>query len=318
MVAHTSSHAEPTPEFMAQCQKILERWRVGELPFADAVAKFSTLAQQASQEGHSANLARAEQLLGYLQHYRGNYNISIMHNDRARTLYERVGNRARVITLIINQGENYRFKGEYKRAISLYDQAYGEASELGDIRSQSIALLNKGLALLSLQEYDAAREALQHAYTLSEQWPDQHEVLPDMQIEIHHGLVEIFLHEGDYEAAWEQAMLAMAAARLADKPVQYGYAYRLVARVLTALGQSPDPAYTDEPDEYFRRAVAAFRDVNAEGELARTMFEHARSLANRGRNTRAARKLQQVMMIFTKLGMTDDAAQAAELQRQLL
>ncbi len=48
------------------------------------------------------------------------------------------------------------------------------------------------------------------------------------------------------------------------------------------------------------------------------MLAHARCLAGHGRRTTAARKLQQAMIIFTRLGMTDDAAQAAEAQLQVI
>ena len=56
----------------------------------------------------------------------------------------------------------------------------------------------------------------------------------------------------------------------------------------------------------------------AEGELAKTMYEHGRSLMRRDKKMPAARKLQQAMVIFTRLGMVDDAAKAAEAQLMVL
>jgi hypothetical protein len=69
-----------------------------------------------------------------------------------------------------------------------------------------------------------------------------------------------------------------------------------------------------DPDEYFRLAIDVFREMNMEAERARTVFAHARSLAHRGRKTMAVRMLQQVMVMFTDLGMVDDAAKAAQAQ----
>jgi len=54
------------------------------------------------------------------------------------------------------------------------------------------------------------------------------------------------------------------------------------------LKTSPDANFSAGPDYYFEAALEAFREINAEAEMARTMFAHARSLNVRGRRTTAA------------------------------
>ncbi len=309
---------DPTPDFEAECVAVLNGWRAGDLPFTEAIARLTAISQQATASGHRANQGRVEHLLGNLQHYRGNLNISNMHYDRARGFFELVGNRLRTATMDLNQGENYRNKGDFNRALRYYRTAYEAASELGDVRLQSITIVNEGLTLISQGKFDEARAALLEGLELGNRWETNLETLPAMQCEIHHGLVAVYLNENQVKNAWEHAKLAMDTARQTGQPMQSGYANRAMGEALSALEESPNGGYSSDPDEFFRTAIEAFREINAEGELARTMLAHARSLAGRGRRTTAARKLQQAMIIFTRLGMTDDAAQAAEAQLQVI
>jgi tetratricopeptide (TPR) repeat protein len=305
---------EPTAEFNQRCVTAIQSWQSGEMPFNDAVTQMELLLAQARRAGHIANQARAEHGLGFLQHYRGNLNTSIRHYEQARSLYLRAGNRDRAANIDLNQGENYRFKGEFNRARRLYRAAFETAHELGNLRIQTIAAVNEGLVLLTLEKLDAAQSALQRGYELAAQWTENHDALPGILCEIHHGMSVIHLARDEHQAAWDHALKALEAARTNQQPLQIGYANRTLGEVVTAIQGAPLPDLPSEPDEYFRTSVAAFREIDADAEMARTMFAQARSLAMRGRRTTAARKLQQAMIIFTRLGMVDDAARAAEAQ----
>lgn len=310
--------ADPTPEFDARCINLVNRWRAGDIPFKEVVNGLNILSQEAVDSNHLANRGRVEHLHGYIQHYRGNLNTSIMHYERARSLFETVGNRRRVATMDLNQGENYRYKGEFMRARRLYHLAYVAADELDDIPLKSMAAANEGLVLISLSDYQAARSALQNAYQLTHLWTERLDDLPAIRCEIHHGLAQIYLQAGNAGDAWKEAHLALENANQTQRPLQVGFAYRALGQALTALPACPDPDLPSEPDYYFKAAREAFEEIHAEGELARTMFAQARSLADRGKGRSAARILQQVMIIFTRLGMTYDAARAAEAQLAII
>lgn len=309
---------EPTPEFNQRCLDVIRRWEGGDLPYKEAIAQVTALSQEAVEANHIANEARAEQLLGLIQHYRGNLNTSIRHNERARKLYQRVGNRVRTATMDLNQGENYRFKGDFTRARKLYRAAYDAAAELNNLPLQTMAALNEGLTLVAASQYDAARAALDEGLELIPRWTEEDPQLPSILCELHQGMAIIHLQDGNHEAAWSEALKALDAARKGGQPLQLGFANRILGEVVTMMESVPDAQFSSDPDDYFRAAIDAFREINAEAELARTMFAQAKSLAIRGRRTTAARKLQQVMIIFTRLGMVDDAARAAEAQLAVL
>jgi tetratricopeptide (TPR) repeat protein len=306
--------SEPTAEFNQQCLQVIRRWESGDLPSSNAIAMLSEYAGHAVATSHLANQGRAEHLLGYIQHYCGNLSASIRHYDRARKLYERLGNHERVAIMNLNQGENFRFKGELNRALRLYRMAFQSAEALGSLRIQTMAAVNQGLALLALEHNMAARQAFQDALELITHWTDHQEDLPGLLCEIYHGMGLIYLREGHLLAAWKAAMEALNSARKNGQPFHWGFANRILGQVIDELGTAPDPEFASDPDEYFQAALSAFREINAEAEMARTMYVQALSLAARGRRTTAARKLHHVMIIFERLDMVDDAARAAEAQ----
>lgn len=317
MVATQS--VEPTPEFNEQCRQVMFQWQAGELPFKQASEALTHLAQEAKEANNLANLARVEFTLGYIQGYRTNLTTAIRHFKRARELFERVGNERRVASCDLNLGEVYRQKGDFARARELFHDAYENAGRLEDRVAQTVACANEGQMLLSMGQFEKARLALNEALQMADEWPqDRRDDLVGLFCEIYHGLSVIYLNDGDLDAAWNQAKQALRAARSTKQPLDLGQANRTMGEVLTVLEMAPaDAEFSANPDEYFKASIEAFRELDSEGEMARTMHVFARSLARRGRRVPAARQLQQAMLIFAKLGMVDDQAKAAETQAEI-
>jgi tetratricopeptide (TPR) repeat protein len=213
----------------------------------------------------------------------------------------------------LNMGENFRYRGEFKRAQMLYRNAYTAADELNDNRNKTIAVTNEGLTYIATGDFQQARVLLEEGLELSKQWENQ-EQREALLTEIFYGLAEVDLALEHFALAWEHAYLALNHANSSKNLHSVGLAYRVLGDVLTALDEVPEGATFDNPDSYFRKAIATFKEIDAEAEVARTVFQHARSLAKRGRKRNAAQLLHNAMAIFTKLGMTDDAARAAEEQ----
>jgi tetratricopeptide (TPR) repeat protein len=312
---------EPTPELETECMSVLQAWLAGDLPFDEAVSQMNILNEQTQATGHVANQGRVEYLLGYLQGNRGNLSSAIVHYEKARELFLEVENETRVNRCDLNLGETYRLKGDFTNAQRLFHQAFEKAQQMDDVATQTIALSNEGQVLLSMKHIESAQQAFEEAYTLAREWPeDRLQTLRGLLCEIHHGLSVVYMNQGNTPAAWEQAKLAFNAAQEDGRPLQIGHANRTMGEIITMLDQIP-PAdarrFSHGPDEYFQVASQAFKEVPAEGEYARTLYTHARSLARRGRRVPAARKLQQATLIFARLGMVDDAAKAAEFQVEI-
>jgi tetratricopeptide (TPR) repeat protein len=317
---------EPTPEFEERCVRVLNRWERGELPFKQAIEMMSELEREAVMSGYPCDQGRVELLLGVMQGYRANLDASIRHFERARSLFEQAGNRKRAVRAILNLGESYRQKGEFTRARQLFHTAYEAAEALDARMTQANAALNEGLIFVSMGRYDSARAMLNKAAQLAEQADDQPDERLTLLCEIYHGLSSVSLKTGDLEDAWSYALESHHIAQNVGQPLFLGYANRAMGEALSAIVNIPRsaedtvifPVTDKDPDDYFRAASEAFQEIKAEGELARTMYAQAISLLGRGRSMMAARKLQQAMIIFTRLGMADDAAKAAHAQMAAL
>lgn len=318
MSTATAPDIEPTPEFNTCCLTIVQAWQRGDLPFAEATTQLGILGRQAAASSHAVNEGRVEQLFGYIKSYRGDLNAAIHHYERARALYNMAGNQRRVGTCDLNMGEAYRYKGNFKRARQLYERAYAAFKQAGDREGEAMAIGNKGQMLLSMGQLDSARADLEEGYRIAVALPAE-EFMERSSIlcETHHALALLHLAAGDLERAWAESQRADEIARSTGEPLETGFASRAIGEVLTA-GYKPDNGFSTDPDVYYQTASEAFSAIHAEGELARTMFAHARSLVRRGRRMTAARKLQLAMGIFTRLGMVDDAAKAAEAQLEVL
>ncbi|MBK8020430.1 MAG: tetratricopeptide repeat protein [Chloroflexi bacterium] len=316
----SSFDPEPSPEFNAECTAIIDAWESGELSFRDAITQLDALRTEASQEHHPANQGRVELLLGVIQGYRANLDASISHFERARMYFEQAGNRRRAIGAILNLGESYRLKGSFARARQFFRAAYDGAAAVGDQFTQALSALNEGQMLLSMEQPESARRTVEDARALFESMDDEQDQREAMLAAVHVALAQVCLLTADLDQAWDHASEGMVRARHVNQPLELGSAHRCLGEVLTALGEPPHAVteFSADPDEQFRAATEAFQEIKAEGELARTMYAHALSLAKRGKGMTAARKMQQAMIIFTRLGMNDDAAKAARAQIDVL
>lgn len=313
---------DPTPEFNARAIAVLDHWESGELPFKDAIDQMTALAREAVERGHLVDQGRAELLLGILQGYRANLDASITHFERARDLFERAGNRRRALGAVLNLGESHRLKGNFTRARQLFRAAYDGAKDLGLLSTQTIAASNEALMLLSMGHAESAKAMFERALLLAKDLPPEElDKRIELTAEIDAALVDVHLRLNNTAEAWNMGLAAYHLACEIKQPIQLGIVHRALGQVLTALDHLPEnapAALSPDPDEHFRVATEAFQEVKADGEVARTMYTHALSLAERGRGMTAARKLQQAMIIFTRLGMTDDAAKAAKAQMDVL
>lgn len=309
---------EPTPEFNTRCLAVVHEWQRGSLPFVEANAQLAALGREAVVGNHPVNQGRVEQLMGYIRSYRGDLNSAIHHYERSRALYKLAGNQRRMGTCDLNMGEAYRYKGNFKRARELYERACEAFRQVGDREGEAMAIGNKGQMFLSMGQLESARADLEACYRITVSLPaDEFMERSSILCETHHALALLNLAAGDLQAAWDESQRAYQIAQTTGEPLETGFANRATAEVLTA-GYSPDASVSTDPDVYYQAASEAFSAINAEGEIARTMFAQAKSMAQRGRRMTAARKLQLAMGIFTRLGMIDDAAKAAEAQLEVL
>lgn len=308
-------------DFRDELNDIYHAWHDGTMTFSEALKQLETVRGTVGDD--EMKQAALDNILGIIYGYRSSFDMSIKYFTSARQHFEKAGALPRVVTCDLNLGESYRLRGNFTKARSYFHYAYEGAKQYGSIRAQTTALTNEGQLWMSMNSPDKARSVLEQALELSvtpwtaiDERPDADVVRADNTCEIHHALAEICLIEGNPEQAWQHALQSRYYAEQIDRPIRIGYANRALGIVITDLFPVSDTE--NDPDTYFKTATKAFRKVKAEGEIAKTMYAHAMSLAKRGNKRRAGQLLQQAMITFTKLGMTNDAAKAAQAQLDVL
>ncbi|MGB7337338.1 MAG: tetratricopeptide repeat protein [Phototrophicaceae bacterium] len=310
-------------DFRDRVNEIYQAWHQNHIPFADASQQLETMRQEAIANGKVLNEAGIYNILGMIHGYRSKYDNSIINFDKARMIYEENGAIRRVATVDLNLGETYRLLGNFIRAKTYFRRAYEEATTLGNMGLQSISLTNEGQMWISLKSFDKAHETLEEALNITTNiWQPEDDAdkirRADNACEIYHALAGLALEENDPQTAWQYAVKSYENAEFSGRIVRMGYANRVLGDVITVLGQSPDPAFNSDVDYYYAEAMSAFKQVNAEGEVAKTLLAQGQSLNKRGKKRSAGNKYQQAMVIFTRLGMMDAAAEAAQAQTETI
>jgi tetratricopeptide (TPR) repeat protein len=281
------------------------------------------LRQAALAEKNAINEAAIYNILGIVYGYRANYDESINYFTKARELFDKHGVKRRVASCDLNLGETYRLKANNAKARQYFHSAYEAAKITDNLGLQCTALANEGQMWFSLKSYDKAKKTLEEAHDLAlNKWIPETERdklnRTDNLCEIQYAFVSVYLQENNAAKAWEHARQTLNYAKQTERPVRFGYANRAMGDVITLLGKSPEEGYSEDPDSFYQAALDAFRQVKADGDVGKTLFAQGQSLAKRGKTRSAGQKLQQAMVIFTKLGMSDDAAKAAEAQMSLI
>ena len=314
-----SDDSTPTPEMREKTADITRRWQIGELPFREALSTLTAYLAHAKASGHRANQARVHNSLGFLQGYRGNLTASINHYEHAHNLYKLIGDDRSVMAADLNTGVNYRLKGDFNRALTLFRSVQEQAETLEAYTAQAMAMSNEALVQLRLERQETAMRVLDKLMAFADPHYDPTDNnWPIIVCEGCYGLALAHIRAGDHQAAWDASMRSWQIAQERDEPMYHGYANRTMAFVIEVIDGVPSADFKTDPDTYFAASVRAFKSIKAEAELAQTMFAHALSLGRRGMRTTAARKLQQSLVIFTRLGMVDDAARAAEAQLTMI
>jgi tetratricopeptide (TPR) repeat protein len=309
--------AIPTPEFEADCLAVTNDWRTNKLPFNETIARLSVLVQRATVEGNTVNQARAEQILANIQFVRGNLDACIQHAQRARILASKHYLPARMAVIDLTEGESWRFKGNFDNAIRLYRSAYDYAEQIDEKVYQTYSVVNIGLVFLSLGRLEEAKDSFLNGLELAKQWEN-----PDASLgtlcEIHHGLTIIHIEQNHPKEAWDEVQIAYEIAQRSADPRHRGLINRTLGIVVTALPPTPETGFSTNPDDYFRASIEYFRELDAEAEMMLTLYSQAVSLAKRGNSNSAARKLQQAIIAFTRLGMQSDLQQAQKFRKTIL
>lgn len=166
--------------------------------------------------------------------------------QQALKIFEEIGDQNRVAAMINNLGETYRRSNRHVEAAECFVRTQAVGQALGDMRMEILATTNEGLSRLALGELERAEILFKQAIGLG--WISSNDDYIRSAVgESHDGLAQIFMAQGQYEAAQEEIDEALLVHRERLHVHHMASTYLTMARLAAA-----NPTEGKDPVEYFR------------------------------------------------------------------
>ena len=280
-------------------------YRLGDAPAVLALGE-QTL-KLCTEFGDRRGMATSFKLHGVAHLQLGHYLEADRYFEQGLALCQEFSDRRNAGAMWSNLGESARLRGDYQAAAELYQKALAIARQIGHRESEVIYLNNLCGARLGLRQFEEAEADLRQVITLT--GTPKSGALSETNT----FLAEACLGQGKLTEALEAAQHALALAQESENHLDLGGAWRALGKVAAGMKKrradartvSADPgASVTEPHACFTESLRVFKQINAEGERARTLRAWAEFELHQGRTEEGRKKLEEARSIFQQLGMT--------------
>lgn len=252
-------------------------------------------------------VGRCLNLLGLVQDLRGQFQEACEYKEQAIKVFEKIPGRHSkwwIGNITLNLANSANLGGEYRRAVDLYQKAWGIMEEIQDQDWELLCLFNLGGARVGLEEYQEAERDLQEVLgrTESNGW---------LGLSLtHYFLAEAYLGQGKIKQGEESARKALTLARESGSNDFLGSAWRVLGKVTSQKGKDLQLDQTTMPARAcFQESLRIFREAGADGEQAYTLKAWGAHELKSGDKKEGEKLWAQAREIFQRLGMK------AELER---
>ncbi|MFO0608642.1 MAG: tetratricopeptide repeat protein [Polyangiales bacterium] len=221
--------------------------------------------------GDDRSIALSLNNIGLVYQDTGQYRRAREALTRALLLREQVGDKPGKVATLNNLGELHKDLGEHERAIATWRQALETAREIGDRRRQAVLMLNIGQGKYRLGDTDESIKILTEVEDMCVELGDRL-----VLAEARRALGKAYFHHGDIARAEAYLERALELFEQVRSRSHTAIAQRSLAQVLRAFGREDEKGRRAEA--LFRKALAAFEELGAEIQLARTGKELAEFL----------------------------------------
>jgi signal transduction histidine kinase len=129
------------------------------------------------QLGDSAKIAKAKNNLGYDYMESGNYDKALQYLLESYHLYQKIGITEEAISPLLNLGNLYEHLSKYDTAIACYDMVYDECVKIGKPEIANKCKMNKAVILYKHKDYKAALKLFLQVIDFNESINDEHELI---------------------------------------------------------------------------------------------------------------------------------------------
>src|SRR5216683_2986333 len=271
-------------------------------PWADAITRHATAVQAARRLGDRLGEATALNDLGDVRLLTDDYPRAAEALEAALGIFGDLGDQLGQASALTGLGAVRRLTGDYPGAAEALEAALGISRDLGDQLGQASALTGLGAVRRLTGDYPRAAEALEEALGISRDLGDQLGQASALT-----GLGAVRQLTGDHPGAAE----ALEAALGIYRSTGYRHGEAEVLNEVGALNRMRGDL--DQAGASHRQARDLAREIAISVEEARALAGLGRCAQAAGHTADAEASLRQAQEIFQRIGATEAAGGAAEL-----
>jgi len=269
--------------------------------------------------GRKYQIAATNMMLGILNYKIGRYDEALDRFEIAKENFIACGNRKGLLQVTIDRARVKIYREKYKEAVSLLEESYKLASELGLPREESLSLEFLGEISCLTGEYEKALEYLKRAEEIALKMAPE----GDVAVEVFRRLGETYLGMERFEEAEEYLSKAYRVAEKLEDRSEFGAVLRLYG-VLSAKKKDIDLSRA-----FFNESIVTLKVIKDRYELGRTCIEAAKTyrelLSGSGLSGTIERELLsdakdyavEALHIFSELGIERKVEECRRLVEEI-
>ena len=270
--------------------------------YAEALDRAATALEMRRQLGDPIAVADSLCCIGDIELRRGLLDEAESCAQEALAIGKDCSGRLICIEAQLGLGATALGRGNMQRARNQWGEALAEAERIGALQAQAKCLAFLGYAALRLGNLDDARQRLERASSLASEIGDQW-----TYVEAICAIALVEQLDGNRELATATAQQGLDLARKTNCPDLEGCARLTLGEIhATTLFDASLTLCEEQPaEEHYSEAVAIFRRIGNQAQLARALRRLGQCCVERGEARKARGHLAEALKLSERLGMPE-------------
>ncbi len=281
-----------------------QHYRLGEVDLAEPLLLEALRMHQDNDE--RPGVGRCHNLLGLIADVRGDFTVAQEQKQLAIDIFREIDDTLAqwwIGNITCNLANTANHRGEYQKAVQLYQEAIRLMEEFGDKDWNIMCCFNLGAALVGQGEYAQAEDNLGEVLELTEGagWLG-------LSLTFYF-LAESYLGQGQLKYAEKAAQEALDLGIQSGAKTHLGAAWRALGKVASEKGKSVEAGGESLPAEVcFQKSAELFREIGGDHEIALTLRPWAEHELKRGDKELGEKMWAEAREIFENLDMPAEVA----------
>lgn len=215
------------------------------------------------------------------------YDRAFKASERAREIYEELGETLRLANLENNVGNIFHRQDRFTEALAHYEKAYETLFRLEEWEKVAITLHNMAMCLISLNDFPRSLDCYQKARDLSERYG-----MPLLRDQADYNIAYLYYFRGEYSRAIEMLFATRRACEATGDAYHVALCYMDLSEIYLELNLS------EEARQMAREAFLRFEKLSMGYEAAKSLANEAIACGQEGKTVQALEGFAKARKMF--------------------